>query len=410
MNSVVQDPKNILIFSLAYYPRFVGGAEVSIKEITDRISPDNIRFHLICLRFDTEQPREEKIGNVTVHRVGWGKKGTIPNTTYGVSWTLSKILFVPSAAYKAWKLNRTHHFDGVWAMMAYMLFPTILARALGVRAPYVLTLQEGDPFEYVFGRLRMRLFAPILSYGFRHARVIQTISTYLGTWARLLHFKGPLEVVPNGVATDVFATAVSPEAILEVRKNIGKKEGETWLIHTGRLVHKNGLDAAVRALGLLPDSVHLFMIGDGPARPLLEEVAKEVGVSSRIHFHPYIPLNELPVYLRACDIFIRPSRSEGMGNSFIEAMAAELPVIGTQEGGIADFLFDARKNPEIPTTGFAVSVDAPQEIADTVVYIQTHTDEVRLAAQNASALVREKFEWNLVARLMETQVFQKLFV
>ena len=62
--------KRILIFSLNYYPHFIGGAEVAIKEITDRISPEDIEFHMVTLRMDATLPKEECIGNVTVHRIG----------------------------------------------------------------------------------------------------------------------------------------------------------------------------------------------------------------------------------------------------------------------------------------------------------------------------------------------------
>ena len=51
--------KKILIFSLAYYPNFVGGAEVAIKEITDRLSPEEFEFHLVTLRFDSSLPKTE---------------------------------------------------------------------------------------------------------------------------------------------------------------------------------------------------------------------------------------------------------------------------------------------------------------------------------------------------------------
>ncbi|MHB8710664.1 MAG: hypothetical protein ACYC6X_03925, partial [Minisyncoccota bacterium] len=62
--------KRILIFSLAYYPHpHVGGAEIAIKEITDRI-PD-IEFHMLTLNFGGEA-MQEKIGNVFVHRIGNG--------------------------------------------------------------------------------------------------------------------------------------------------------------------------------------------------------------------------------------------------------------------------------------------------------------------------------------------------
>jgi hypothetical protein len=56
--------KKILIFSLDYYPGEVGGAEVAIKEITDRISPDAIEFHLVTLHYDKSMAKEGQIGNV----------------------------------------------------------------------------------------------------------------------------------------------------------------------------------------------------------------------------------------------------------------------------------------------------------------------------------------------------------
>ena len=122
--------KKILIFSLAYYPSFISGAEMAVKEITDRIKPTEIEFHLLTARFDSKAPTTEKIGTVTVHRVGFGG-------TY-----LSKILFIPLAAFRARSLDKSHHFDGLWAIMTYMLLPVVLAKLLGLNRPYALTLQD----------------------------------------------------------------------------------------------------------------------------------------------------------------------------------------------------------------------------------------------------------------------------
>src|SRR3989344_7541716 len=106
--------KKILIFSLAYYPNFSSGAEVAIKEVTDRISPSDIEFHMVTLLFDRSAPRNELIGNVHVHRVGFG------------GGYLSKMLYAPLAALKARSLNSELHFDAMWSMMTYMLFPVVL--------------------------------------------------------------------------------------------------------------------------------------------------------------------------------------------------------------------------------------------------------------------------------------------
>jgi glycosyltransferase involved in cell wall biosynthesis len=116
----------------------------------------------------------------------------------------------------------------------------------------------------------------------------------------------------------------------------------------------------------------------------------------------------MPKYLKASDIFIRASRSEGMGNSFVEAMAAGLPVIATQEGGIADFLFDARRNPGVPSTGFAVDKDSPEQIAKTIEEILAHPEQVKAVTAVAKRMVIEKYDWDLIARDMQEKVFVPL--
>ena len=376
--------KRILIFSLAYYPH-VGGAEVALKEITDRIS--DIEFHMVTMRFSAAEKREEKIGNIFVHRIGNG---------HG---RLNKYLYQFLAARKGAQLHRQYHFDALWAMMAHSAgIPSAIFKIFHPRVPYVLTLQEGDPPEYI-ERLARPVW-PLFSRAFTSADAVVAESAFLGDWARRREFKGLLEVIPNGMDAELFARVPAQGEIEVVRARIGKKEDEVWLIHTGRLVHKNALDMVIRALSLLPDSAHLFMIGDGPDKDALIKLADELSVAARTHFHPYVPIEEIPNYLKACDIFIRPSRSEGMGNSFIEAMAAGVPVIATQEGGIADFLFDAKRNPDKPTTGWAVDKNAPEQIAEAVQDIIVHPEQVARVTAIAQKLAIEKYNWNLIASKM----------
>jgi glycosyltransferase involved in cell wall biosynthesis len=386
--------KKILIFSLAYYPH-VGGAEIAIKEITDRISPDDIEFHLITLRFSPEEVGEEKIGNVHVHRIGRNKN------------YLSKILFIPRAAYVALTMD-VRRFDALWSMMTYMLFPVVLLRLLGVKTPYVLTLQDGDPFAHVFGRWFIRPLVPLLRFGFRRAAVVQAISQFLGRWAREFGFAGPLEIIPNGVDIPNFSRAISETRRAELVATLNKKEGDVFLITSSRLVHKNALDDVIRALALLPAHIQFLVLGDGKEEGTLRTLSKECGVESRVHFLGYIGHEELPDYLHVSDIFIRPSRSEGMGSAFVEAFASGIPVVATQEGGIADFLFDAKRNPEKEPTGFAVAVNSPQNIAEVVQEILTHTQEVAAIVARARLLAQEKYGWDSIARDMRAKVFSRV--
>jgi glycosyltransferase involved in cell wall biosynthesis len=121
-----------------------------------------------------------------------------------------------------------------------------------------------------------------------------------------------------------------------------------------------------------------------------------------VRFLGHIEPAQVPAALAQADIFVRPSRSEGMGNSFIEAMAARLPVIATQEGGITDFLFDEKRNPDKPPTGWAVDKNSPEQIANAVKEIMTNPKKVDAVRANALALVRERYDWDTIARQMET--------
>ncbi|MEI6863745.1 MAG: glycosyltransferase family 4 protein [Candidatus Adlerbacteria bacterium] len=365
--------RKILIFSLAYYPH-VGGAEVAVKELTDRML--DIEFHMVTMRFSAADSREEKIGNVLVHRVG-----------NGASY-ISKILFIPRAAFLALKLD-VQNFDGMWAMMSYMTFPIALVRIFcRVNVPYVLTLQEGDPFETVFNRWYIKLFSPLLSYGFKHASVVTAISNFLALWAQNAGFVGSIHVIPNGVDIQKFSGELKPH------------EG-TVLITASRLVHKNAIDDVLRALPLLPQNVVFKILGTGPEEATLKTLAKKEGVESRVEFLGHVDHAQLPGMLHAADIFIRPSRSEGMGNAFIEAMAAGLPIIATAVGGIPDFLQDGE-------TGFVIDVDSPQNIAAVVKSALQNPEETKRIA-HAGQELSKSYEWGILAERMRKEVFEPLW-
>jgi len=377
--------KRILIFSLAYYPRHVSGAEAAVKEITDRIS--NIEFHMITLRFDATDPREEKIGAVLVHRVGSGSY-------------LGKIFFPVTAALTARRLNRAQPFDGLWAVMTYMLLPVMLAKALGVRAPHALTLQDGDPYEKVFGRARIIPFLPLIDRGMRQARVIQVISNYLATWPPLRGSKAPVVLVRNGANPRDLKDSVSAAEVAETRHALGKKEGEVWLVNTARLEYQKAQDDVIRALLLLPEHVKFLIVGGGSDEAMLKSLVAELNLESRVLFTGQVTREEVTKYRKASDIFVAPSRSEGLGNAFLSAMASRLPVVATQEGGLADFI-----STEV---AWPVKKDSPEQIAAAVKEILAHPELVKLKTEKARTMVEQHYDWDMIATQMRENVFSKL--
>lgn len=399
--------KKILIFSLAYYPH-MSGAEIAIKEITDRIDPSEIEFHLICNRYDTALSKTERVGNVQVHRIGFGRRGAKIEETYGPLFSVAKALFIPLAALKAASLHRTHRFDGLWAMMLYMTLPIMLARTLGVRVPYVLTVQEGDPFEHVFERWHIRLIMPLLRRAVRRAAAVQAISSHLAEWAKHLGYARTIEVVQNGVNIAHFSQRADGDERGRIREKLSADPHGTVLIQIGRIVPKNGIEDIIKALAVLPKEISFAQIGAGPDKEKLRALADACGVADRVRFLGFIDHAELPKYLSSADIFVQPSLSEGMGNVFIEAFAARVPVVATQEGGIKDFLFDPERDPGHAPTGRAVNSHDPEGVARAVrLYREDRAMRERIIA-NACALVREKYDWSRIARAMREKVFSYL--
>ena len=381
--------KRVLIFSLAYYPRFVSGAEVAIEEITDRISPTDIEFHMITLRFDRAEPPEELIGNVHVHRVGFGG-------TY-----ISKALFLLLAAFSARALDRKFHFDMMWSVMTYMLFPVVFAKFFGVRAPYVVTLQDGDTYEKVFERWFIRPFTPLLDWGFRHAVAVQTISTFLATWPKKRGYTGEVRVIPNG-ASVASGKEYPEEELAELRVLAGKTTSNILLVTISRLVHQKGIDTVVRSLTLLPENVRLLIVGDGEDREMLEKLVDQLELRSRVVFTGQVDRTMTAKARKIADIFVSPSRSEGQGIAFVSTMIANLPIIATQEGGLADFMFDKQRNSDKETTAWVVDKDAPEQIAEAVKDIIAHPEEAAKVSATAKAYAKEHFDWDRIAKRVQT--------
>ncbi|MFA6295368.1 MAG: glycosyltransferase family 4 protein [Candidatus Paceibacterota bacterium] len=381
--------RKILIFSLVYYPRFIGGAEVAIKEITDRISPDEVEFDMVTLR--KHAPAFERIGNVNVYRVGllWFGK----NSKSSKIFPLSKYLFIFFAYFKALKLHRKNKYDAIWSIMAnYAGFSALFFKNKNPEVPFILTLQEGDPFDYI--RKRVGIFYSTFKKIFTKADYIQTLSNYLADWARDMGAKCPITVVPNAVDYEHFSKPIDKSVRDIIRSKDGFTDSDIVLITTSRLVKKNAVNNVISALQYLPSNVKFLILGKGYEEENLKSQISDLKLTERVQFLGFIPHEEMPKYLQASDIFIRPSLSEGFGNSFLEAMAAGIPVITTQVGGIPDFLKDGE-------TGLFCEVNNPKSIAQKVEKLIKDKESREYIVRQAREMVKNKYTWEKTAGEMK---------
>jgi glycosyltransferase involved in cell wall biosynthesis len=165
-----------------------------------------------------------------------------------------------------------------------------------------------------------------------------------------------IAVIPNGIDTAAAdrALAAAGEA---ARAGLGLSHADLVVASIGRLHRQKGFDVlleAFRPLALAHPRGRLIIAGEGPERAALEEKAAALGIAGRVLFTGAVssPWN----VLAAADIFVLPSRYEGMPNALLEAMAAALPVVATGVGAVPEMIEDSRQ-------GFVVPPQDPQAIA-----------------------------------------------
>ncbi len=402
--------KRILIFSLTYHP-YVGGAEVALKEITDRLEPDEYQFDMVTLRFDSRLPAFERVGNVDVYRIGETvEHPSVSDRDLPPRLRRAKLLFPFTALFKAITLHQRHPYDLVWTMSANQAgFAALFFKWLHP-IPYVLELQDGNSFAQVKKRRAiLHILWPLYRRIYLAADRIVVISSYIEGLARAIGYRKEISVIPNAVDVARFSAPVSGERLWELKNRFGKEHGDVYLVTVSRLVEKNAVDDIVRALPHLKPTVKLLIIGDGEDRRKIESLAHTLKVTDRVVFVGTVDNDDVPEYLKMCDIFVRPSLVEGFGVSFVEAFAAGIPVVATPVGGIVDFLFDPWKDPEIPSTGIFCKVRDPQSIADAVMKYLADPALTATIVKNAKKLAVEKYDWDGIAERMQSEVFDTVF-
>lgn len=376
---------HVLIFSLAYFPKLVGGAEVAVKELTDRM-PD-LEFSMVTIRGPHEK-KEERVGKVHVYRVGpWCGTGIVGK----ILFQCSKYAYPFLAYKKAESLHRNNQFDTIWSIMAnHAGFAARFFKKKNPNVRFVLTLQEGDPIPYIKKKVRFvrRAFQDI----FARADFVTAISHYLLQFARDMGYTKEGTVIGNGVDIAHFSKELSPERRKEIRARLGFSDGNTVLVTASRLVVKNGVVDVIDALAQLPEKYVFLVIGVGGLEASLRARAEDVHIAHRVHFLGYIPHHDLPQYLHASDIFIRPSLSEGLGNAFLEAMVAGIPVVATPVGGIPDFLKEKE-------TGIFCEVNNPESICRAVSMLENETLRAHVVTQ-AQHMVADRYDWDMLADRM----------
>lgn len=162
-----------------------------------------------------------------------------------------------------------------------------------------------------------------------------------------------VEIVSNGVDAKRF----HPRDRAQARTALGIPQDERVLVCVSRLSHEKGIDVLVDAMARLKDErTRLYVIGDGAERGALTARIRAAGLNERVFLPLTRPHDEIPQWLAAADVAVLPSRTEGMPNAALEALACGRPVVATAVGGTRELVNSS-------SLGILVPPDEPDALA-----------------------------------------------
>jgi glycosyltransferase involved in cell wall biosynthesis len=162
-----------------------------------------------------------------------------------------------------------------------------------------------------------------------------------------------------------------------------------------RLYHKNGVEYLVRAIPLLVrrHDVEAVLVGDGPERPRLEALARELGVSDRVHFLGARPNRDMPGLLSSGELAVFPSLMEATSVAALEAMSCGRPVAASRVGGLPEIVDDE--------VGALFEPANPESLAATVAALLDRTDLDALGRRARERVVERWSNDRLAERHLE---------
>lgn len=202
----------------------------------------------------------------------------------------------------------------------------------------------------------------------------------------------PVTTIHNGVDTEMFKPApVDPV----MRMKLGALESDFLLVSVGRLVGWKGIDVVIQAMKALPNRVRYLVIGDGPEKAGLMDLARASGVEERVQFIGAVNHKDLPVLLSNCDMLVQPSKGEeAFGISVVEAMACGLGVLASSNGGLPEIILEGQTGRLLPPGKVAAWQEAIARIA-------TDLPQQRRWKRAARDRAVEEFTWSANAARLE---------
>lgn len=377
-----------LLFINYEYPPLGGGAATASRSLIREWTALGCEVETLTSHFPG-LPRREQADGAAIRRL-WAARRRRDRGRIG-----EMSLFMAGATLVGLGAALRRRPDAVIAFIGIPGGPPawLINRLTGV--PYIVALRGGDVPGFRCEGIDAfhRLLAPFTRKMWRDAAAVTANSAGLATLARAFAPDVAVDVIHNGVDATLFHPAVGaaePSGDRPVR-----------LLAVGRLTAQKGVDVLLDALAR-PESTQpelarpglkravLDVVGDGDWRGRLEAQADRLGLAGRVNFLGWRDRDALAAVYRGADVFVLPSRDEGMPNVLLEAMASGLPAAASRVAGAEDLVAEGE-------TGFLVPPEDPDALAAALKRLVDDAALRRAMGARARARAENLFSWRAAA-------------
>ncbi len=390
----------VLVFASSAFPRWKNDPSPAfVYDLSRRLKQKGADVSVLVPHHPGSK-RFEVVDGMRIHRFRYFFPSSLERLCYGAGILpnmkksfLAKLqlhFLVKAELFALWSVARKEKPDLIHAhwILPQGFTAAIVSKILGI--PVVVTAHAGDVFP-----LNNFLFRSVSRVALNSAAAITVNSAFTKSAVAKIT-KKPISIIPMGVDLKLFSSA-SSAAAAAVRKKYSVKG--KMLLFVGRLAEKKGvtyLISAMAAVAKQNPGIKLVVVGDGPEKQALEQQVQKLSLSASVAFAGSVSNSDLPAYYKAADIFVLPSivtksgDTEGLGVVLLEAVAAGVPVIASNVGGIPDIVVDKK-------TGILVEQKNPGQLVSAITLLLKNSSLRKKLSGEALKHIRMNFDWDRVA-------------
>ena len=373
----------ILMLSWEYPPRIIGGVSRHVYELCNALADKGAAVDVVTCEHPGAPP-EEDINGVKVHRVP-----VEGDSTDFIAWVrrLNEATEAKADELLASKKNKCDIIHG------HDWLAEFAARSLKHKhkLPLVATIHATEYGRNYGIHTDLHRYISHVEWEFAHEawRVI-ACTHYMKE--EIHNILGPpldkIDVIPNGVDAGKFNIDFDKQSF---RRGYAGDD-ERLVFFVGRMVHEKGAGVLIDAMSRIAESglpAKLLIVGGGD-RSALRDQAEKLGIGDKVYFAGYVDDDMLLKFYNVVDVAVFPSLYEPFGIVALEAMAAKVPVVTSDVGGLREVV-------DHGITGITTSAGNPDSLAWGIMQILNNPNAARAMAETAYMKTLNAFSWSRIA-------------